>query len=126
MKKLRWFQRVMWVGITANLAFAIPLLIDPAFTLSKIGVPAAAPLIWPRLAGLLMIVLNAFYMPAASDPVRYRLIAWLAVGSRFAGAVFFVAQGPPFGWLAAFDGVFFLLLLLLLPRGISKREACIS
>jgi len=28
---------------------------------------------------LLLILLSAFYVPAAVDPVRYRAVAWLAV-----------------------------------------------
>ena len=54
--------------------------------------PSNDPLIWPRFAALLLILLSAFYIPAAVDPSRYRASAWLAVLARFAGALFFLPQ----------------------------------
>ena len=34
-------------------------------------------------------------MPAAIDSTRYRIVAWMAVGSRLAGVIFFVACSRP-------------------------------
>ena len=86
----RWFKRVMWIGIVANLALAIPTLLAPERMMALTGLPPATPLLWPRFAALLLILLSVFYMPAGIDPNRYRSVAWLAVVSRLAGVVFFV------------------------------------
>ncbi|MFW5681024.1 MAG: hypothetical protein ACOC3D_12215, partial [Pseudomonadota bacterium] len=77
----RWIFRhavVVWLGIALNLGFALPLLFDPAWLLDLFGVPGAAT-VWPRFAGLLLIILSVFYVPATLDIDRYRIFAWLHV-----------------------------------------------
>ena len=125
---LRWFSRVVLLGILANLALAVPTLLAPEALMAVSGMPAATPLLWPRFAALLLILLSAFYVPAAIDPVRYRLVAWLAVAARLVGVIFFVGFQPavyhPLGY---FDLLFFVpesLLLLASSRAPSGgREA---
>jgi hypothetical protein len=119
---LRWFSRVTWVGVAANLALAIPTLAAPEALLERNGLPPATPLLWPRFAALLLILLSAFYVPAAVDPARYRAIAWLAVVARLAGVVFFVGfQSAEYHQLGYFDLAFFApeAVLLTLGRGAS-------
>ena len=113
----RWFKRILWIGIFANLALAIPTLLMPAMMMQLTNLPAASPLLWPRFAALLLILLSTFYMPAAIDPNRYRLVAWLAVISRLVGFVFFVLlQSSEYHLLGYFDLVFFLPEAVLLWR----------
>ncbi|MGE0812939.1 MAG: hypothetical protein AB7O28_12400 [Vicinamibacterales bacterium] len=113
----RGFRIAMGVGIAANLAFALPTLVAPAAALRLAGLPAASPIVWPQVAGLLLSLLSVFYLPAAVDPDRYRLIAWLAVGARLAGVAFFLGVAPAayhqFGY---FDLAFFVPQLALLVR----------
>ena len=105
---LRWFSRVVWLGIAANLALAVPPLLMPARMLAFSRLPIAEPLLWTQFAALLLILLSAFYVPAAIDPRRYVLVAWMSVLARLAGVVFFVLFQPSeyhlFGY---FDLVFF-------------------
>lgn len=111
----RWFRRVLWVGILANLALAVPTLLDPERMMALSGFPAAAPILWPRFSALLLILLSLFYMPAGIDPNRYRVVAWLAVMSRLAGAIFFVFfQAAEYHVLGYFDLAFFVPELALL------------
>jgi hypothetical protein len=113
----RWFRRVIWIGILANLGLAIPTLLDPERMMAFSRFPAAQPLLWPRFAALLLILLSLFYMPAGVDPNRYRAVAWLAVASRLAGVVFFVLFQPAeYRMLGYFDLVFFVPELILLSR----------
>ena len=117
---LIWFQRVLWLGIIANIALAIPTLLVPEWMLAISSLPAATPLMWPRFAAWLLILLSAFYVPAARDPVRYRTVAWLAVGSRLAGVLFFLTQAADYRALGGVDLVFFVpevILLTLATRG---------
>ena len=104
----RWIARhaiVVWLGIVLNLVFALPLLFYPQWLLELFALPPG-PTVWPRFAGLLLIILSVFYVPATLDIDRYRIFAWLHVlPSRTFGAVFFTlavfAFGQPYGFLIA-------------------------
>ena len=118
-----WFRRVTWLGIFANFALAVPTLFAPDMMIALTGLPPATPVLWPRFAALLLILLGVFYMPAAVDYVRYRATAWSAVGARLAGVVFFVGfqarEYHMFGW---FDFVFFVPELILLTLALRAVE----
>jgi len=109
----RWLKRVIWLGIFANLALALPTLAAPDFMMDRVGLPTATPLLWPRFAGLLLIILSVFYTPAATDLDRYRIVAWFAIASRAAGVLFFMPQAT-YRMLGLFDLVFLVPELLLL------------
>ena len=121
----RWFSRIVWLGIFANLAMAIPTLAAPDQMVAFSRLPTATPPMWPRFAGLLLILLSAFYAPAAIDPDRYRANAWLAVVSRLAGVVFFIGD-PVYRILGIFDLIFLLpeaLLLFVATRAEAARAS---
>jgi hypothetical protein len=112
-----WFQRVMWVGIVANVALALPALLWPAQMLELSGLPDAAPLVWVRFSGLLLILLSSFYVPAALDCRRARVSAWLSTAGRLAGVIFFLSQARDYWLLGLYDFAFFLPQALLLLGG---------
>jgi hypothetical protein len=115
MNALRWFKRVMWLGIVANFALAVPTLLMPERMIELVGLPMPTPLLWTRFAALLLILLSLFYTPAAIDPVRYRLVALLTLVSRLAGVVFFVGfQSSEYHMFGYFDLVFLVPQTLLL------------
>ena len=127
----RWFQRVVWISIAANLALSIATLLSPAASMARAGVPPATPLLWPQFSALLLILLSIFYIPAALDFARYRITAWCTVGSRLAGVIFFVGFQPPaYHQLGYFDFVFLVPESILLfaasrqadviPAGVSR------
>ena len=110
-----WFRRVLWIGIVANLGLAIPTLAATERMIAFSRLPPATPLLWPRFAALLLILLSVFYMPAGVDPQRYRVVAWLAVASRLAGVIFFVGFQPAeYHVLGYLDLVFFVPEIALL------------
>ena len=109
-----WFQRVMWVGIFANVALALPTLLWPADMLAWSRLPEAVPLVWVRFSSLLLILLSSFYVPAALDCRRARVNAWLGTAGRLAGVIFFASQAREYWLFGAFDFVFFLPQVLLL------------
>ena len=47
-----WFKRVLWLGILVNLGLAIPTLLVPERIMAMSRLPPAAPLLWPRFAGI--------------------------------------------------------------------------
>ena len=110
-----WFRRVLWLGIVANLALAVPTLLAPERMIVLTRLPPASPVLWVQFSGLLLILLSVFYMPAAIDFVRYRATAWMAVGSRLAGVIFFVGfQNREYHMLGYFDLIFFVPEVILL------------
>jgi hypothetical protein len=113
-----WFSRVMWLGIVANLALAIPTIVVPETMLNLTGLPAASPLLWLQFSAVLLVIVSLFYMPAAIDPYRYRSVAWLAVLSRLIGVVYFSLQPAEYRMFGLFDLVFFVpeAILLLMAR----------
>jgi len=119
-----WFKRVTWLGILANFGLAVPTLLAPEFMIRLIGIPTATPVMWPQFAALLLILLSIFYMPGASDYVRYRATAWTAVFSRLAGVIFFVGfQSREYHMFGYFDLVFFVpevVLLTVATRSIAN------
>jgi hypothetical protein len=110
----RWFGRVVWLGIGVNLALAIPTLIVPDRILMFAGLPPSVPLLWPRFAAWLLILLSAFYVPGAIDPYRHRLVAWMSVLARLAGVLFFATQPPAYYLLGGIDLTFFIPAAILL------------
>ena len=125
----RWFSRVTWIGVAANLALAVPTLIAPERMAAFARVPEPDPLLWLRFAALLLILLSAFYVPAALDPLRYTLVAWLSVFARLAGVIFFVLfQAREYHLFGYFDLVFFvpeaaLLFAATRAAGIPSRRS---
>jgi hypothetical protein len=88
-ERARWFSWAVWAGIATNLGFAVPALLAPDRLTAFFGLPPATPAIWLQFSGWLLLLLSAFYVPAARAPHRERTTAWLAVGARWAGAAFF-------------------------------------
>ncbi len=120
----RWFRRVIWLGIVANVGLAVPTLLAPERMIAFSQLPPASPLVWPQFAALLLILLSVFYMPAGIDPDRYRLNAWFAVGARVAGVVFFVGfQAAAYHTLGYFDLVFFIPEAILLAVAVNSGSA---
>ncbi len=114
-----WFSRVVWIGIVANWALAIPTLLMPGQLLAMFSLPAASPVMWPGFAALLLILLSLFYIPAALRPLYYPAVSWLAVLARLAGVLFFCVFNRDYFFFGVFDLVFLVpeaLLLLLAVR----------
>jgi hypothetical protein len=116
-----WFGRVVWIGILANFALAVPTLIVPERLMAMANLPLATPLMWVRFSAWLLILLSFMYMPGAVDVYRYRAPAWLSVTSRLAGVVFFATQPAEYRLFGLFDFVFLVPEAILLP--IALRHA---
>ncbi len=121
----RWFKRVMWLGILANLALALPTIAAPDYMIELTRLPTATPVLWPRFAGLLLVILSVFYTPAGTDIDRYRIVAWFAIGSRAAGVLFFLPQAT-YRMFGLFDGVFLVPQLLLLIVALQSTAGAVA
>lgn len=96
----KWFCRVVWLGIIGNILFGLLGLFAPDTLFALFSLEPASPTVWARDAGLFIIFLSLFYIPAARDPFRYPYYAWLLVIARWAYVVFWfvgVLVLPDFG-----------------------------
>ncbi|MGA3047729.1 MAG: c-type cytochrome [Terracidiphilus sp.] len=118
-----WFSRVVWVGIVANCLMAIPTLVMPGPIMMLYALPLASPLMWPSFAALLLLLLSAFYVPAALHPLRYLSFSWLAVLARFAGVVFFCIFNRDYIQFGLFDLTFFIPEVALLILAVREMKA---
>ena len=102
----RWKSRhtlVVWIGILLNLAYCVPLLLAPEWTLSFFGIPQETTTFWPRLVGGLLILISVFYVPMTVDLDRHRVFAWLSIlPSRTFGATFLFVAVIGFGFSGGF------------------------
>jgi hypothetical protein len=120
---LTWFRRIMWLGIVANIVVAaISIAATPA-VLDLLRLPLAQPLVWPRFAAFLLILLSIFYVPSALDPLRNKFAAIFAVICRFGGVAFFLIVGGGYIVFGLFDFVFGLPQAILLALGLRGAAA---
>jgi hypothetical protein len=118
----RWFRRVVWVGIIANVLLALPTIAAPSQMTAFAGLPTATPDLWPRFAGVTMILLSIFYIPAALDVDRYRIVAWFTLVSRLTGVIFFMFE-PGFRFFMYYDLVFLVPQAVLLWLAVRHEGA---
>jgi hypothetical protein len=97
-----WFGRVVWIGVLANLSFALPAILTPTLMLGFLDLEPTVPHIWVRFSGLLLFLLSLFYLPAANNLYHYRANAYLSIFSRLVGTVFFGVAVWVFGKPAAY------------------------
>src|SRR6476620_2864516 len=95
----RTFQVVVWTGIVLNWAFAAMALADPRHLTATLDLGVSKSTVWLFNYSVLLALLSCFYIPAAADPFRYRVNAWLLIAARFVpAATFFI--GVATGFLA--------------------------
>ena len=108
-----WLKRTLWLGIIADLGLGIPSIFAPEKVLELAGLRQTMDPVWTAFAALILVLLAIFYIPGANQPYRYRANAWLAVGARLPGVVFFLILWP--GVYAAFGLLDGFLLLIQFP-----------
>lgn len=128
---LEWYRRFTWLGVVANLAgFVIPALFAPDLMEAMLGLGSTSlSYVWLAYAGFVLLQATIFYIPAAKDPIRYRLFAWLSVVGRGMAFLFWLSirfvwpvEGPILNfWMM--DGFFFIVFLILLTLGFRKSPA---
>ena len=106
----------MWLGIFANVACAFISILWTEDVLNFLHLEMAHPLVWPRFAAFLLILLSIFYIPSAIDPLAHCYSAVVAIICRFGGVAFFTIVGGRYIFFGLFDlafGVPQAILLLL-------------
>lgn len=127
-KHLRWFSRIVWLGIVMNLLFVVPSLLAPQLLNIVFGLGPESNEVWLRNAGMLLLSLCIFYAGAAFNPARYPGYSWLVAVSRLVAAVFWlymvrVSGFPRLMWQFFFaDLIFGVVLVALLQLGLPAES----
>jgi len=87
---LRWYQRVVWFGIVANLSFSVAALWAPDRLQRLFRLKPLTATVWLRNVGMLLVLVSMFNAGAAVAPRRYPLYSWFVPFARLiAGSFFF-------------------------------------
>jgi hypothetical protein len=121
-KYLLWYSRVVWAGIVANLLLALVAMTATTTVLEFLALPPAEPLVWPRFASFLLILLSGFYVPAAMDPRNSLYASVFTVICRFGGVFFFSIVGGGYIVFGLFDLTFGLPEAILLALGLNAES----
>jgi hypothetical protein len=130
MKKLRRsFQIVVWVGIVANWSFVAWAIANPRQLLDRLELGPVDSTIWLFNYSVLLAILSCFYIPAAMDPFRYRVNAWLLITARIIPAsTFFIGiitgfMPPGFLKLGIADATIGITALVLLRMLLARQDS---
>ncbi len=122
-----WFKRVVWAGILVNFTFAVFAILTPDLLLSRLNLGSVASPVWLFNYSVLLALLSCFYIPAAHNPHRYIVNAWLLVAARLIPATtFFVGVALAFmpkGFLTLGLGDFAIGAIEALLLGLTLRTA---
>jgi hypothetical protein len=97
------FSKVVWIGIIGNWIFAFGCIFFPEqlVTIFELG---SSSQVWMLNYAILLIILSCFYIPAANDPVRYRVNCYLLIlGRLIPASVYFISTAisiMPKGFIA--------------------------
>ena len=125
---LKWFKRVVWLGVILNMFFALPALFTPNFVLSSLGLTGEYSTVWLQNAGMLVFSVSLFYIPAAIEPVRFATYAWILVFARFIAGAFWIyivatsTQASAFRSMLLTDVPLGIILAILLHSGLPAEE----
>ncbi len=87
---LRWFKRLVFVGLILNAIFFLPGLFAPRTLEGWFDFGTTNTVHWLQNVSLLLIIVTAMYIPVMRDPFRYMFITYLVVGGRFAAGTLFL------------------------------------
>ena len=131
---LRWYSRLVWIGLTFNLGFAVMALFAPHTLQDWMDLEPLEWTAWLRNVGMLLVIVSLFNAGAALAPLRYPLYSWLVPIARVIAATFFFdvvflnsfdsADRPnAFITLAVFDLTFGVVCGALLYVGLRRSRA---
>ncbi len=98
------FGIALGAGVLLDWITGIPTIFDPVRVAEVLGQRPPGDPVWTAFSALLIVLISLFFIPAALDPYRYGMLAWLAVLVRIPVACFFLllqpGQYPLFGYVA--------------------------
>jgi hypothetical protein len=96
------FRRVMGIGLALDALLGLWLLLWPGGAVALLGLGAPADP-WARAAGLMVLGLATFAVPALIRPLRQRMATLLSIAMRAALGFLFLVAGGGFVWLSLYQ-----------------------
>ena len=125
-----WFRWVVWFGIIGNWTFSVAVFFNTNNVLTLLQLGSVESTIWLFNYSVLLALLSCFYIPAAQNPIRYRVNCWLLIACRLIPATtFFIGVAISYmpraflrlGFGDGAVGITELVLLILLLREETKK-----
>ena len=113
--RIKAFQTVLAVNLVLQSLIALAVILWPAAGVFATGVPAAATGFAPFWAGMVLFA-SALQVPFLLDPIRLRTPLLVALLGRLFMVLLYLFHLPDYWRLALFDGVFAIILIILLQR----------
>ena len=85
----RWYRRIVWFGVTANMSFALAALYAPGRLLKAMKLQPIGSTVWLRNVGMLLVNVSLFNAGAARDPRRYPRYSYYVAAARLIAGLFF-------------------------------------
>jgi hypothetical protein len=96
------FRRVLRIGLALDALLGLSLLLWPGGLVMLLGLGQPADP-WARAAGLMMLGLATFTLPALIRPLRHRFATLLSTAMRGALGLLFLLAGGSFFWLCLYQ-----------------------
>ena len=85
----KWYRRVVWFGVSANMSFALAALYAPGRLLKAMKLDPVVSTVWLRNVGMLLVNVSLFNAGAAQDPRRYPRYSYFVAAARLIAGLFF-------------------------------------
>jgi mono/diheme cytochrome c family protein len=105
-KWLLWFQRLVWLGIIANIGITLTAIFCTETVIEVLRLDPAFPLAWPRFGAFGILLLTGFYVVAATDPCRSPWATVFTIVCRAGGLFFFAIVGGRYIVFGLYDLLF--------------------
>jgi hypothetical protein len=110
--RLRTYQVLFGISLIANLLIGLWCIFDPVGFAQLVFQIDPYPQAWPRIWGATLFGLQFVYIPGALNPLFYRWPNWSSIGIKFLMTIIFLTAGSSFYLLAAWEFVWFVILLI--------------
>jgi hypothetical protein len=109
--RLRIYQVLFRISIIANLLVGLWCIFDPVGFAQRVFQIDPYPQAWPRIWGATLLGLQLVYIPGALNPLFYRWPNWFSIAIKILMTIIFLTAGSSFYLLAAWEFIWFLILL---------------
>jgi hypothetical protein len=109
--RLRIYQVLFRISIIANLLVGLWCIFDPVGFAQRVFQIDPYPQAWPRIWGATLLGLQFVYIPGALNPLFYRWPNWFSIAIKILMTIISLTAGSSFYLLAAWEFIWFLILL---------------
>jgi hypothetical protein len=109
---LRTYQVLLGISLIANLLIGLWCILDPVGFAQLVFQIDPYPQAWPRIWGATLFGLQFVYLPGVLNPLFYRWPNWSSIAVKFLMTIIFLTAGSSFYLVAAWELVWFVILLI--------------